>query len=263
MRGVKKMDGLRIFKTILVVIFFFVILQSEFYAEGYIPTTDIFKRSDKPDDVVTTLEIVLILTVLTLAPAILILMTSFTRIVIILSFVRRALGTQELPPNQVVIGLSLFLTFMIMSPTFNQMKNSALAPYMEGKITQPEAFNRAIEPLRNFMFSQTRAKDIQLFININKIQLTENPQKKDIPTEILIPAFIISELRRAFIMGFAIFLPFLIIDIVVATALISMGMLVLPPIFISLPLKIVLFVLVDGWHLIVGSIVQSFHEVPI
>jgi flagellar biosynthetic protein FliP len=186
-------------------------------------------------------------------------MTSFTRIVIVLSFVRRALATQDLPPNQVVIGLSLILTFMVMAPAVKEIKEQALLPYMNAEITQRTAFKRAIEPLRKFMFTQTRTKDLKLFLDITKTPLPQNPKKSDIPTEVLVPSFVISELRRAFIMGFAIFLPFLIIDLVVASTLISMGMLVLPPILISLPFKILLFVLVDGWHLIVGSIVQSFY----
>ena len=213
-----------------------------------------------PDDVVNTLEILFLLTVLSLAPALIMLTTAFTRIVIVLSFVRRALATNELPPNQVIVGLSLILTFLVMQPTFQKIKNEALTPYLEAKITQKTAFKNATEEMRRFMFAQTRAKDIRLFLQVAHTELPTDrePVKADVPTSVLVPSFVLSELRKSFVMGFAIFLPFVIIDLVVATTLISMGMLVLPPILISLPFKILLFVLIDGWHLIVGSIVTSF-----
>jgi len=223
----------------------------------------ILEDAKKPEKISTTLEILLLLTILSLAPSILVLVTSFTRIVIVLSFVRRALATQELPPNQVLIGLSLILTFLVMAPTLRAIKRDALDPYTTSdptnRITQKEALRRSIGHFRAFMFKHARVKDIHLFLSI-----TEQPKKPqgwtqaDVPTEVLVPAFVISELRRAFLMGFALFLPFMIIDMVVASALLSMGMLVLPPILISLPFKILLFILVDGWHLIVGSLVQSF-----
>lgn len=228
-------------------------------AQGIVPTIPGVNRSENPDDVVTTLEILFLLTILSLAPAILVMTTSFTRIVIVLSFLRRALATQDLPPNQIVVGLSLCLTFMIMGPTFREMKETALVPYMNAEITQKTAFIRALEPMRKFMFRQTRQKDLRLFVDISRLPLPANPTRADIPTEVLVPAFVISELRRAFIMGFALFLPFLVIDLVVASTLISMGMLVLPPVMISLPFKILLFILVDGWHLVIGSLVQSFY----
>ncbi len=223
-----------------------------------------FAEAQKPEKVSTALEIVFFITVLTLAPAILVMVTSFTRIVIVLSFVRRALGTQELPPNQVITGLSLLLTFMVMAPTFQSIKREALDPYTSTdkarQITQAEAFRRATVHLREFMFLHVRPEDVGLFMKASR----QPPKKEgwtedDVPTEVLIPAFVLSELRRAFIMGFALFLPFVIIDMVVSATLISMGMLMLPPIFISLPFKILLFVLVDGWHLVVGSLVESFH----
>ena len=234
--------------------------------DGIIPTQDFFKREADPKKVVTTLEIVFLLTIITLAPSILVMITAFTRIVIVLSFVRRALATQELPPNQVIIGLSLILTFMVMAPTFRDIKRDALDPYTSEdtkvQITQGEAFRRTVSHFRTFMFKQTRIKDLKLFLDIGKrngnIQGEINSED-DVPTEILIPSFVISELRRAFIMGFALFLPFMIIDLVVASTLISMGMLVLPPILISLPFKILLFILVDGWHLVIGSLIQSFY----
>lgn len=252
------------YKTILLagvvlLLFFSISAEHSAYAQG-LPTIKGLERSNNPDDVATTLEIILLLLILTFAPAILVMMTSFIRIVIVLSFVRRALSTQELPPNQIIIGLSLILTIMIMMPTLTKIKDDALVPYMDRTITQKAAFNKAMEPLREFMFGQTRVKDIMLFANITGTSKTfpKEVKRKDIPSEILVPAFVISELRRAFIMGFAIFLPFIVVDLVVASILISMGMLVLPPILISLPFKILLFILVDGWHLIIGSLVQSF-----
>lgn len=225
---------------------------------------DLVRRAKDPQNASTAVEIVLLLTVLSLAPALLVMVTSFTRIVIVLSFVRRAIGTQELPPNQVITGLALLLTFMVMAPTFGAIKRDALDPYTSPdpskRITQAAAFERAAGHLREFMFRHVRRQDVALFM-----QLTHQPpreggwEERDVPTEVLVPSFVISELRRAFIMGFALFLPFVIIDLVVSAALISMGMLVLPPVFVSLPFKILLFVLVDGWHLVVGSLVRSFH----
>jgi len=233
------------------------------------PGTDLLqhvKDAQKPENISTTLEIAFALTVLSIAPALLVMMTSFTRIVIVLSFVRRAIGTQELPPNQVITGLSLFLTFMVMTPTFNAIKRDSLDPYTSTvssqQISQGVAFQRAEGHLREFMFRQARVQDIRLFMDITKQPRPHEGQKwmqEDVPTTVLIPSFMISELRRAFIMGFALFLPFLVIDLVVSAALVSMGMMVLPPFFISLPFKILLFVLVDGWHLVIGSLVQSFY----
>ncbi|RJE48757.1 MULTISPECIES: flagellar type III secretion system pore protein FliP [unclassified Dehalobacter] len=204
----------------------------------------------------SAVQILLLVTVLSFAPAILVLMTSFTRIVVVLSFVRNALGTQTLPPTQVIIGLSLFLTFFVMMPTFNQINTNALQPYLQSQITKEEALDKAQQPLRTFMFKQTREKDLALFVNMAKI---EQPKTYgDIPTYVLIPAFVISELKTAFQMGFAIFIPFIIIDMVVSSTLMSMGMMMLPPMMISLPFKILLFVLVDGWSLVVKSLVSSF-----
>ena len=218
-----------------------------------------------PEQIAPALKILLLLTVLSLAPAILISMTSFTRIVIVLSFVRRAIGTQELPPNQVITGLALFLTFMVMTPTFTSIKRDALDPYTSTnpsqQIPQSVAFSRAEGHLREFMFKQARVQDVRLFMDVTKQPRPRDGQRwmqEDVPTTVLIPSFMISELRRAFIMGFALFLPFLVIDLVVSASLISMGMMVLPPFLISLPFKILLFVLVDGWHLVIGSLVQSF-----
>ena len=238
--------------------------KKETKPDGLIPTQEWFKRDGDPDKVVTTVQIFVVFTVLALAPSILVLLTSFTRIVIVLSFVRRALALQDLPPNQVVVGLSMILTFLVMTPTINAIKQDAVDPYMatdpKVHITQQEAIDRSVLHLRTFMEKHTRAEDLELLMEI-----TKQPKKADgwtladVPTTVLVPAFVISELRRAFLMGFALFLPFLVIDMVVASILVSMGMIVLPPMLISLPFKILLFVLVDGWHLIVGSLVKSFY----
>lgn len=203
-----------------------------------------------------TIQLLLLLTVLSLAPAILILLTSFTRIVVVLSFLRNALATQQMPPNQVLIGLALFLTFFIMAPTFQEVNNQALKPYFAGQLPQNQAFEKAMAPMRTFMFKQTREKDMALFV-----QLSNTPRPKtyaDIPNYVLIPAFVISELKTAFQIGFIIFIPFLVIDMVVASALMSMGMMMLPPMMISLPFKILLFILIDGWDLVIQSLVLSF-----
>jgi flagellar biosynthetic protein FliP len=183
-------------------------------------------------------------------------MTSFTRLTIVFSFLRHALGTQQTPSNQIIAGLALFLTFFIMMPLWLQINQNALQPYINEEISQEVALQEAVKPMRQFMFKQTREKDLALFINMAKMDKPKGPE--DIPTSVLIPAFVISELKTAFIIGFIIFIPFLIIDMVVASVLLSMGMMMLPPILISLPFKLMLFVLMDGWHLIVGSLVKSF-----
>jgi flagellar biosynthetic protein FliP len=196
------------------------------------------------------------LTILTLAPAILILTTSFTRIVIVFSFLRSALGTQQAPPNQVLIGLSLILTFFIMTPTWNAAYQSAIAPYIAGEINTQEAINRASGPLKEFMLKETREKDLAVFAALNGDQVPQSPQ--DLSVFQVAPAFCISELRTAFEMGFMLYLPFLVVDMVVASTLMSMGMLMLPPVLISLPFKLLLFILVDGWGLITKSLVAGF-----
>lgn len=203
-----------------------------------------------------TLRIILILTVLGLAPSILIMVTSFTRIIVVLHFVRSALTTQTTPPNQVLVGLALFLTWFIMNPVFVKVNTEAIAPLSEGKISFEQAYEVGIEPLRTFMYKQTNTKDIRLFLDIAGIETVE--ETKDIPTNVLIPAFIISELRAAFIIGFLIYIPFLIIDMVVSSTLMSMGMMMLPPTTISMPFKILLFIMVDGWDLVIGNLVKSF-----
>ena len=203
-----------------------------------------------------TLQIFLLMTVLSLAPAILIMVTSFTRIVIVLSLLRRALGTMQMPPNQVMIGLALFLTFFIMAPVWQKINQSALQPYLNKKISNQQALQYAAAPLRDFMFKQTREKDLGLFVNIGKLEKPKNVA--DIPISVLIPSFIISEIKTAFQIGLLLYVPFLIIDMVVASVLLSMGMMMLPPIMVSLPFKLMLFVLADGWYLLVGSLVKGF-----
>ena len=213
-------------------------------------------RAETPQQVSTTLQLLFLLTVLSLAPAILVMVTSFTRIIVVLGLLRQALGTQQMPPNQVLVGLALFLTFFVMAPTYTDVNRTALQPYIKKQISHEEAFRRGVDPVREFMFKQTREKDLGLFVHLSKISPPRGPQ--DVPTHVLIPAFMISELKTAFQIGFVIFIPFLIIDMVIASALMSMGMLMLPPIFISLPFKVILFVLADGWYLVVGSLVKSF-----
>ncbi len=207
-------------------------------------------------DVAVALEIVALLTILTLAPAILILMTSFTRLIIVFHFLRQAIGTQSSPPNQVMVGLALFITFFIMKPVWQDVYNNALQPYLDEKISPKEAFESAKVPIRKFMLFNTREKDLALFVHASK---TKRPSSTDdVSLLVLIPAFVISELQTAFIIGFVIYIPFLVIDMVVASVLLSMGMMMLPPIMISLPFKLMLFVLVDGWNIVVGSMVKSF-----
>jgi len=213
-------------------------------------------KATKPGDISTVLQIFFLMTVLSLAPGLLVMTTSFTRIVVVLSFLRNALGTQQAPSNQIIIGLSLFLTFFVMSPVWQQINSQAIQPFKSQTITQEEAFTRAVVPVRKFMLSQTREKDLALFISISKMPQPKNAD--DIPTMTVIPAFMISELRTAFQLGFLVYIPFLVVDMVVASVLMSMGMMMLPPMMISLPFKILLFVLVDGWGLVVGSLVKSF-----
>lgn len=228
-------------------------------------------NADKPDDfkfnvttnagstsLSATLKILLVLTVLTIAPSIILMVTSFTRIIIVLNFTRTAMGLQSSPPNQILIGLSLFLTFFIMTPTITAINNNAVKPFEAGQLTQEQAIEEGIKPVREFMFGQTNRKDIKLFLEISG-----NTEKiedyNEIPTSTLIPAFMISELRKAMIMGFLIYLPFIIMDMVVASTLMSMGMMMLPPTTISMPFKILLFILADGWNLIIGQVVKTFY----
>lgn len=213
-------------------------------------------KVSKPGDVSTVLQIFFLMTVLSLAPSLLMMTTSFTRIVVVLSFLRSALGTQQAPSNQIIVGLSLFLTFFVMAPVWQQVNTQALQPYRAATITQDEAIKRGVAPIRKFMLSQVREKDLALFISLSKLPRPRNAD--DIPTMTLIPAYMVSELKTAFQIGFLVYIPFLVLDMVVASVLMSMGMMMLPPVMISLPFKILLFVLVDGWGLIIGSLIKSF-----
>jgi flagellar biosynthetic protein FliP len=210
-----------------------------------------------PGELSTTLQIVVLLTVLALAPSILIMVTSFIRIIVVLSFLRHAMGANQMPPNQLLLGLALILTFFIMAPAANQAYTEGLKPYIEKQIPGEEAYTKTVAPFRKFMLAQTREQDLALFVDIAKLPAPNN--QNDIPLHVLVPAFVISELRTAFQIAFVIFIPFLVIDMVVASVLMSMGMLMLPPVIVSLPFKILLFVLVDGWYLLVKSLVESFH----
>lgn len=244
-----------------IIVSFFLLLACLLQGEpGYsigLPTITLgVADADSPQQVSTALQLLLVLTILSVAPAILLMTTCFTRIAIVLGFVRQAMGTQNMPPTQVILGLSLFLSFFVMSPTFTQINQEALQPYLNEELSQTEALEKAIGPMREFMFSQVREEELTL---LTEISLGIEPEDQDdIPTLTLIPAFMLSELKRAFQMGFMIFIPFLVIDMVVASILMSMGMMMLPPVIISMPFKLLLFVLVDGWSLVVGSLVKSF-----
>jgi flagellar biosynthetic protein FliP len=213
--------------------------------------------AESPQQVSNALQILFVLTILSVAPAILLMMTCFTRIVIVLGFVRQAMGTQNMPPTQVILGLSLFLSFFVMSPTLNTINDEALQPYINEQIDQSKALENAIKPMRSFMFSQVRESELALLTDITMGEEPQTPE--DVPTMTLIPAFMLSELKRAFQMGFMIYIPFLVIDMIVASILMSMGMMMLPPVIISMPFKLLLFVLVDGWTLVVGSLIKSFN----
>ncbi len=214
------------------------------------------EQADRPEQVSILLKVLFFLTILSLAPAIVVMMTSFTRLAIVFSLLRHALGTQQMPPNQILVGLALLLTFFLMSPVYNQINREALQPYLAEEISQKDALEKAIKPVRKFMLNQTRKKDLSLFINISH---SDKPRNYDeIPTVILLSSFVLSELKTAFQIGFVIYIPFLIIDMVVASVLLSMGMMMLPPFMVSLPFKLMLFVLIDGWNLLVGSMIKSF-----
>ncbi|MDF2627622.1 MAG: fliP [Symbiobacteriaceae bacterium] len=212
--------------------------------------------AEGPQETMQTMQVLLLLTVLSVAPAVLILCTAFTRIVVVLGFLRTAMGTQQLPPNQVLLGLALFLTVAVMAPTLGEINDTAVQPYMQGQLTQAEAVETATVPLKEFMLRQTREQDLALMLQITKSPAPEGPES--VPFMAVVPAFAISELKTAFTMGFLLFLPFVIIDFIAASTLMSMGMMMVPPVMISLPFKILLFVLVDGWHLVVKSLYDSF-----
>jgi len=240
-------------------LFLLLFVEVQSYSQENIPIPRVTIGVDNANnrgDVATTLEILFLLTIITLAPAIAMLMTSFTRMVIVLSFVRQALGIQQIPASQIIVGLSLFMTFFLMKPIGVQINQQAIQPYLAEEIDYKEALTRGIEPIKEFMFLQTRKNDLAFFYNLANDEPAYD--KSDIDILTLIPAFVISELRTAFEMAFLIYIPFLIIDIIVASTLMSMGMLLLPPILISLPFKILLFVAVDGWHLVVTNLIKSF-----
>ncbi|MFA5575818.1 MAG: flagellar type III secretion system pore protein FliP [Tissierellaceae bacterium] len=249
----------RIIKTGILVTIMIVVFSAIAHGESTIPFLGgniSIGNNDDPENYVFSLQLLFLLTILTLAPSILIMMTGFTRILIVLSFIRNALGLQQTPPNQVIVGMALFLTFFVMAPIATEVNNEALQPYLRAELPQEVAIERAMNPIRDFMITQTRDKDLALFMNMRGIEGVSNLE--DIPTYIIIPAFIISELKTAFQVGFIIFIPFLVIDMVVASTLMAMGMMMLPPVIISLPFKILLFVLVDGWNLIIKSLVLGF-----
>lgn len=240
--------------TIMFLAIFFTISQKAFAAPNLSVSLD---GGDTPTDYVTNIKLLIFLTILTLLPSFIVMVTSFTRIAVVLSFLKNAIGAQQAIPSQVMVGLSLFLTLFIMQPVYNEINTNALQPYMENKITQEQAIEAGSKPLREFMIKQTRDKDLQLFVETSKIDTTDLTED-NVPLYVVIPAFVISELKTAFTIGFLIFLPFLIIDMVVASVLMSMGMFMLPPVMVSLPFKLLLFAMVDGWYLVVKSLIMSF-----
>ncbi len=258
-RGHKRAQGLKPVDLNLVIFltFLFLLFFPKLAHPVTLPTLNIgLENTDDPSKVATLLEVLFFLTILSVAPAILLMTTSFTRLIVVFGFLRQAIGTQQMPPNQVLLGLALFLTFFIMYPVWNQANKVSIQPYLNDEISLSTALKRAEEPIKDFMFRQTREADLKLFATMAGIK--DPKDKGDIPLVVLTPAYMISELKTAFEIGFILYIPFLIIDMVVASVLLSMGMMMLPPVLISLPFKLLLFVLVDGWHLLVGSMVKSF-----
>jgi flagellar biosynthetic protein FliP len=253
----KKTKNKKSIKKILIFLVFMLILSAFTLTGVSASVTFDFEGAVSPDGMADSVNILLFLTVIALAPSILVLMTGFTRILIVLSFVRNALGLQQTPPNQVLIGLSLFLTVFLMSPIFVRMNDEALQPFIAGEITQEQAITAAIDPMRDFMMAQMKPQDINLFLDIADQPIPE--ELSDIKTEVLIPAFVVNELKKAFIIGFFIYVPFLIIDLVVASTLMSLGMMMLPPAMVSMPFKLILFMIVDGWGMIMSTIMMSFN----
>ncbi|EDS77840.1 flagellar biosynthetic protein FliP [Clostridium botulinum C str. Eklund] len=250
------------FSIVILVMFALVVLGTTkaYAAPNTIPIPKInvsVDQANSPKDYVDNIKLLVMLTVISLLPSFLVMMTSFTRIIVVLGFMRSALGTQQAPPNQILVGIALFLTIFIMAPTYKTINKEAIKPFLENKITQTEALNNASKPMREFMLKQTRDKDLELFLDISKTDKTKIT-KENVPMYVVIPSFIISELKTAFKIGFLLFIPFLIIDIVVASVLMSMGMFMLPPVMISLPFKLLLFVMVDGWYLLVKSLVMGY-----
>lgn len=257
-----KKNGKVGYKNSLILLYFIVfmilIMSQNSFAQVRVtlPRIEVGNKGTGSADLSTGIQILLLLTALSLAPAFLLMLTSFTRIVVVLSFIRSALSIQQTPPNQVIIGLALFLTFFVMAPTWKTVNSEAISPYMAGKITYKSAIEKGSKPIRDFMFRQTRERDLSLMVQMAKMNKPRN--ENDVPTHVLIPAFIISELNTAFRMGFMLFVPFIVIDMVIASILMSMGMMMLPPVMISLPFKVLLFVLSDGWHLVVKSLITGF-----
>lgn len=248
-----------IFAALLVVSFIFLLGYKVQAAPADIPIPKVnisVDGANTPKEYVDNIKLLIILTILTLLPSIIIMMTSFIRISIVFSFLRSAIGTQQAPPNQVLVGLAIFLTIFIMTPTFNAVNNNAIKPYLDNKITQEQAVEAGSKPLREFMLKTTRQNDLKLFIDVAKVQ--GDITKDNVPLYVVVPAFVISELKTAFIIGFLLYIPFLIIDLVVSSVLLSMGMMMLPPVMVSLPFKLLLFVMVDGWHLLVKSLIMGF-----
>ncbi len=265
MDGVNYITSVRVTRMVIVGILVLLSIAPSVYAQAgggiYIPDLrGVVPQAKDANGVSAAIQILIVLTVLALAPGILVMVTCFTRIIVVLGLLRQALATQQLPPNQVLISLALFMTFMIMAPTWYKIQNQALTPYLNNRISQAQAFELAMKPLREFMIKQIEVtnneQDVYMFLE--ETNRTNVKTWADVPSSVLIPAFITSELKTAFIIGFRIYLPFLIIDMVIASVLISMGMLMLPPMLVSLPFKLLLFVLVDGWHLVIGSLVSSF-----
>ena len=234
-----------------------VLLMNCAEAAPIIPSVNVeVGTAENPEQVASTLQVIAVLTLATIAPGILMMTTSFVRIVVIIGFLRNALATQNVPPNQVIVSLAMFLTFYIMAPYWSQANDNGLQPYLAGQISQEEAITNVLEPMREFMFRQTRESDLALFVNLSEAERPNS--QEDVSTFTFIPAFIISELKTAFQIGFMLYVPFIVIDMIVATTLMSMGMMMLPPVMISLPFKILLFVMIDGWHLLIQSIIVSF-----
>ena len=248
----KKIFSLSILLYALIIFF-----VSETVEAAPLPSVNVeVGTANGPQDVASTLQVMALLTILTIAPGILIMTTSFVRIVVVIGFLRNALSTQNVPPNQVVLGLAMFMTFYIMSPYWSQANDEGIQPYLNGQISQEEALTKTVAPIREFMFRQTRESDLALFVNLSDAERPET--QDDVSTFVLIPAFMISELKTGFQIGFMIYVPFIVIDMIVATTLMSMGMMMLPPVMISLPFKILLFVMIDGWHLLINSVILSF-----
>lgn len=253
-------------KNLLIIFFLFVVFAATSFAQQTtqtqslsfpLPKLDVqVGSSNNGQDVSVTLQILLLMTILALAPSIMIMTTAYLRIIIVFHFLKSALGTQQMPPGQLLAGVALFITFFVMAPTWNKVNEDALKPLMDEKITTEEAYNKGIEPIREFMFKHVRDEDLGLFVSL--ANMTRPNNRNELPTYIVIPAFVLSELRTGFIIGFFLFIPFLMVDMIVSSILMSMGMMMLPPMLVSLPFKILLFILVDGWNLIVGSVVRSF-----